>query len=190
MTLEYKRPTPRCPRGAFQEVVYSWVVPARGGRLALKDSDVSASPRSSNCLFTLLALVLIVLVVGAIFVLVTQYNLLNSPTPVPATARPVQVTRVVPGTDLTARAFPTLPPEWTVTPSPTTSPTQPTLTPSKTESPTITPTFPPTKKPAPTATGPTPTRRPTWTPRITPSLTLTPTLTLTPSASATAGAFN
>ena len=95
---------------------------------------------SSNVLITILAIVLIVLVVGVIVILASQFNLLSRATPLPPSARPVLVTRVVPGTDLTARAFPTLPPAWTLTPSPTVSPTAPTPTPSETETVTLTPT--------------------------------------------------
>jgi len=138
---------------------------------------VKASSGSSNWLVTLVALVLIVLVVGVIVVLATQTSLFTGATPVPATAQSVLVTRVVPGQDLTPRAFPTLPPAWTDTPVPSATATVPTLTPSVTPTTTITPTFPPTDTPAPTVTGPTPTRRPTLTPSVTP--TLTPTMTHT-----------
>ena len=128
---------------------------------------------SSNLLIGLLAAVVIVVVIGAIAVLAYQYNLLQQATPAPITARPVLVTQIVPGTDLTARAFPTLPPEWTVTPTPTASATQPTDTPRPSETSTITPTFPPTDTPAPTGAGPTRTHAPTWTPTFTPTVTPT-----------------
>ena len=141
---------------------------------------MKASSGSSNWLITFVALALVALVVGVIVVLATQSGLLRRPTPVAATARPVRVTRVVPGTDLTQRAFPTLPPVWTDTPVPSPSPTVPTLTPSATETSTITPTFPPTNTPAPTVTGPTPTRRPTLTPSLTPTVTPTTTRTRVP----------
>jgi hypothetical protein len=150
---------------------------------------VKASRGSSNLLIGILATVLIIMVIGVIAILAVQYNLLNQAPPTAAIARPVLVTRVVQGTDLTRRAFPTLPPAWTFTPSPTTSPTQPTATASLTEAPTITPTFPPTDTPIPTQPGPTRTRRPTLTPF--PTLTGTPgpaaTLKSTPGPSPTLG---
>ena len=138
---------------------------------------MKSSTGASNGLITVLALVLIVLVVGAIVLLATQTNLFSGATPAPATGQPVLVTRVVPGQDLTPRAFPTLPPAWTETTVPSATATVPTRTPSQTSTLTITPTFPPTNTPAPTVTGPTPTRRPTLTPSMTP--TLTPTMTHT-----------
>ena len=153
-----------------------------------RDHRVKTSSSLSNWLITVVTLVLIVLVVGVIVVLVTQTSLFAGPTPLPPTAPPVLVTRVVPGTDLTPRVYPTLPPAWTDTPVPSTTPTVPTLTPSATQTPTITPTRRPTNTAAPTATGPTPTRRPTETPSLTPSRTptgTTPGRTPSPTVSGT-----
>src|SRR5258708_15971318 len=84
-------------------------------------------------------------------------------TSVQTTARPVLVTRVVPGSNATLPSYPTLPPAWTETPTPTVTATAPTATLSETE----TATFTPTDTPVPTATGPTPKRRPTVTPSAT-----------------------
>jgi hypothetical protein len=117
---------------------------------------VKASRRSPNLILGLLAFGLWALVIGLIALLATGFTRGN-PTP----AAPP--TRVVPGANLTAPVYPSLPPEWTATPVPTASATQPTDTPSPTAASTLTPTFAPTDTPIPTATGPTPTRRPSAT---------------------------
>jgi hypothetical protein len=128
---------------------------------------VNQSRQSTNLLIGILATLLAVLIIATIAILAAQFNLLNWPSSVQATARPVLVTRVVPGSNATLPSYPTLPPAWTETPTPTVTATAPTATPSETETATFTPTFPPTDTPVPTATGPTPKRRPTVTPSAT-----------------------
>ena len=75
--------------------------------------------------------------------------------------------RAVPSLTASPIRYPTLPPEWTLTPSPTVTPTAPTDT----------PTAPPSDTPTITPTGPTPTRTRTPTPTRTATKTRTPTRT-------------
>ena len=128
---------------------------------------MNGSRQLSNLLIGILATLLAVLVIAIVAVLAVKFNLLTQPTTVPATARPVLVTRVVPGSDATVRTYPTLPPAWTDTPLPTVTATAPTATASETETATSTPALPPLDTPVPTATGPTPTRRPNLAPSAT-----------------------
>ena len=138
---------------------------------------MKASPRPFGFVVVILAGLLLLLFLGATFILVQQYLSLNQLTPAPQVTALAPVIVVVPGTNQTAMSYPTLPPEWTATSSPTATATAPTPTPSETKAPTLTPTFLPTNTPAPTQAGPTRTRRPTGSPTSTPTRTATPTVT-------------